>query len=393
MNIEINGAGFINKGAELMLRTTISRLTAKDPSISCAVAAGRDKPPIKVARAGASYIWPSSSLFGLAGRYKPQLALNNLVSRFVHSKRLAPYGLITRYEIDALLDISGYAFGDHWGLAPMKKFIALSDFYRQRNKPVIMLPQMLGPFDNPEAISSFRKLANNCTLIYARDDVSLEASRKAAPNANIQLCPDITICSTGPEYCPDQLPTSKRVCIVPNIRMTDSGTSPWPKEEYTTFLAEVATSVSNANHIPVLVLHDVLGRDGELANVVAEQFGAPIEIFSEPDPKKLKSYIAESKFLIGSRFHSLVAALSSNVPVIAIGWAHKYIQLLTDYGQERFNVVDKSRTNDCFEMIGELANTELFHSRKKVIIEKNAVHRSRIDEMWREVHRILGSGG
>ena len=49
--------------------------------------------------------------------------------------------------------------------------------------------------------------------------------------------------------------------------------------------------------------------------------------------------IGECDLMLGSRFHALIAALSSGVPSVAIGWAHKYPELLGVFGMERL-VVD-----------------------------------------------------
>ncbi len=46
--------------------------------------------------------------------------------------------------------------------------------------------------------------------------------------------------------------------------------------------------------------------------------------------------------LIASRFHSLVFALSEGVPVLALGWSHKYQELLRPFGLENF-VVDHNQ--------------------------------------------------
>jgi colanic acid/amylovoran biosynthesis protein len=46
----------------------------------------------------------------------------------------------------------------------------------------------------------------------------------------------------------------------------------------------------------------------------------------------LKLLIRELDFLIGSRFHSIIAALSLHVPAVALGWSHKYQEVLNDVG-------------------------------------------------------------
>ena len=46
--------------------------------------------------------------------------------------------------------------------------------------------------------------------------------------------------------------------------------------------------------------------------------------------------IAHLDLLIGSRFHSLVFALATGVPAMAIGWSHKYTELMRLMGLERF---------------------------------------------------------
>ena len=39
---------------------------------------------------------------------------------------------------------------------------------------------------------------------------------------------------------------------------------------------------------------------------------------------------------MGSRFHALVAALSQGIPVAALGWSHKYAELLGEFGLREF---------------------------------------------------------
>ena len=49
---------------------------------------------------------------------------------------------------------------------------------------------------------------------------------------------------------------------------------------------------------------------------------------------EIKNNIAACEIMIASRYHSCVAALSSGVPLLVIGWHYKYKELLHLYGQD-----------------------------------------------------------
>ncbi len=42
--------------------------------------------------------------------------------------------------------------------------------------------------------------------------------------------------------------------------------------------------------------------------------------------------------MVASRYHACVAALSSGVPALVVGWHHKYEELFKYYGQEKWIV-------------------------------------------------------
>ena len=48
--------------------------------------------------------------------------------------------------------------------------------------------------------------------------------------------------------------------------------------------------------------------------------------------EQVRSAVSCLDLLIGSRFHTLVFALSAGVPLVALGWAHKYQGLLEQFG-------------------------------------------------------------
>ena len=66
----------------------------------------------------------------------------------------------------------------------------------------------------------------------------------------------------------------------------------------------------------------------------------PVEIIDSAhmSSKQLKNIIASCEVLIASRYHSCVAALSSGVPTLVVGWHYKYEELLHWYGQDEWGI-------------------------------------------------------
>ena len=61
---------------------------------------------------------------------------------------------------------------------------------------------------------------------------------------------------------------------------------------------------------------------------------------------QVKKIIAGCEVLVASRYHSCVAALSSGVPVLVVGWHHKYDELLSLYGQDKWALSTENCTSE-----------------------------------------------
>ena len=87
---------------------------------------------------------------------------------------------------------------------------------------------------------------------------------------------------------------------------------------------------------------------------------------------ELKREIGGCEILVGSRYHSCVASLSSIVPTLAIGWHHKYEELLTIYGQKAWYI---SNTNcSSHLLISKFESLWNNRNREKRIIKSNVDH-------------------
>lgn len=52
----------------------------------------------------------------------------------------------------------------------------------------------------------------------------------------------------------------------------------------------------------------------------------------EMDAEEIRAYIGQCELLAASRFHAMVFALSTQVPVMLIGWSHKYQEVMEQFG-------------------------------------------------------------
>ena len=386
MLIEIHGAGFSNKGAQLMLETVVEKVTENIPQARCCIAAGKDRPDNEVGNLGLKYIWPSKILEGRKGKFNPLFKTTNFLSSLVPNRYLEPYGLVKRSQIDALIDISGFAFGDLWGPQPIKIFTYLASFYARRNRPVVMLPQMLGPFETDDNSDHFRKMCSHCSLVFARDDRSFDIASECLNNdPKLRQAPDITLFQKGA----DTRDRGNDVMLVPNIRVLDKGTD-WDEKKYVEMFHSVGTMAKKAGYGIQILIHETFGQDAAIADKIRSSLNLPASsIFADPSPTKLKKKIASGAFLVGSRFHSLAGALSTATPVIAVGWAHKYKELLSDFGVGRFDVSSAAVSDSIPGLVNELLDSE----KRDAIIGDLKQAKDRLtginSAMWNDVFDLL----
>jgi polysaccharide pyruvyl transferase WcaK-like protein len=386
MIVEIHGAGCKNKGAELMLRATASELRGRLRDLEGAV------DPAYGPRAWRRQLdlrdmFPSRSHVGTPGwsrRFRFQRIFARLGGRW-----LSPHGGVTLASVDALVDIAGFAYTDEWGSRPTKNFAALSRYYKSQKKPVILLPQAFGPFWRSESKAAFAEVLDHAAVVFARDPVSYgHAVELATDPDKVQLAPDITL------FYPRQSPLpevrdARYACIVPNVRLVDQGARFW-HDKYEQCLAHAAKELV-AYGIPVRVLvYDTGGDDLYIALRLQQRVAsAAVEIETEQDPAALKRLIGRSLLVVGSRYHSLVAAFANAVPCVGIGWSHKYQMLFKDFGCERFVLSHLSPLEVLSAHIAKLADAT-----------SNAEHRTRIaasleamrldnERMWERVTTTL----
>jgi colanic acid/amylovoran biosynthesis protein len=348
--IELVGAAFSNKGAELMLRTAIAEIESRLPSARFAMSLNRGSPAERRSVGAADVVWrPSRSrLASLAHRtlasgyaalgrrpaeLMPDMAAGGgraaALGKWWRSARAArSVHSVLPAEVDVVVDVSGYAYGDAWGWEHSQGLPPYYRTIRRRGGRVILLPQTLGPFEDERVRRIFQEIYAAADLVYARDDQSFErAAAVLDGTGRLRRAPDITIRKGDAESGLDWV--DGKACVIPNCNMTTHLGADVARS-YAGLLERVLRALRGLGAEPFLLIHDLGGGDERLAREAAAAVGG-VEIVREADPYRIKAIIGRSFVTVSSRYHGLVAALSQGVPSLATGWAHKYETLLADY--------------------------------------------------------------
>lgn len=241
---------------------------------------------------------------------------------------------MTESDLDAVIDVTGFAFGDEWADSPLGRRARNYERWRFRGVPVYMLPQAFGPFRSTAAPS---KLAiESARLVYARDADSLDYVSKLFDGQmphGVRLAPDFTV--SVPGIFPEQYRSLAgggrdraqlehprtglgRGGLHKGVHRQPRRGRPRPPCERSRRLRPLPRSA----------------KDRRLLELVRARV-PDLEIVSGLDGGvRSKGLIGASRLIVAGRYHALVSGLAQGIPSILHGWSHKYRWLAKDYDVE-----------------------------------------------------------
>lgn len=376
MNIHVTGTGHGNKGAELMLAAIVDRLH-------------RDLPGARLVADPTlgPYAWRARyGLYQLmdirrAGRLGP------LIELLMHEGYRRRFGLVTEREIGAVLDASGFAFGDAWKPEWIEAAADRLEYGRRLGRKIVLLPQAFGPFTLPRASAASRRALESADLVYARDEDSLRYVSELVPGLpSLRLAPDFTNLLPG-ALPPDLKLPERAVAVVPNAQMRFHG-GPDAGAHYVPFLTTLIETIRKRDHTPFLLLHEA-SADRPLAKELLDACGGNMLVIEEDDPVRLKGIIGACRWVVASRFHALVSALSQGVPALGTAWSHKYLALFRDYGCPDLLLDPASDASSWEPLVSTFCQDEELDASRRLLTSRAEEHRAAADSMWRDVLSLL----
>ena len=380
MLIEIRRAGFVNKGAELMLYAVLQKMKKNYPGAHFVMAPDVITSPYeKRAVLGLfqkAWIWRYGFQWGNLAKFTPK-KLRNM------------YGIVLDKEVDIVLDAAGFAYSDQMGKRSCMELADSCKRWKKNGTKIILLPQAFGPFSSRTNKKAIKTIITNADLVFARDPVSHRyLTDVVGDRENIKIAPDFTNLVEG--IVPDNFDvTNNRFCIIPNFQMIAKTT----KEEgdsYIPFFIKCINYLISKEQKPFVLVHEG-ARDLELAEKIRDGVNGDLPIVIESDPLKIKGIIGVCEGTIGSRFHGLVSALSQGIPSLAIGWSHKYEMLFKDYGFVEGLIDMMTNDENIYHNIDMITTTTSKNIIRQNICAHSDILKKQSNKMWEYVLNTINN--
>ena len=366
MRILILGGGSINKGAEAMLRTVQAELGRRLPGAEFyigdgranqweadeLVAAGVPLAPVRLRGKAQSLV-----RLGSDALRSPEGPWHWLRRRTRHRYLDAMTG-----AVDGAVDVSGFLFSDQMSVRAASHLADIVEMFDRGERTTALLPQAWGPFENPSVRHEAVRACTHADVVYARDEISYEHLRQILGGdiAKVERAPDIAFLFQPAPNGRDLVaelgldPDRPIAAIAPNMRVYERTQGEGVENTYVRILTRVGEGLRGQGAQVLLLPHEIrpdrhVKRDDRfICGVLASHLGAEgVAAVQEDRPAEdLKAMVAQCDVMLGSRFHALVASLSSGVPSVAIGWAHKYPELFREFDLERLVLDHDSLTED-----------------------------------------------
>ena len=394
----IGGTLWGNRGAEAMLVTTIGRIRERCPQAQFQIFSYYPIRDRRLCNDSTIQILNCRPL-NLALKIFPLSVATWLLSGLGIrlSDRWAGPEVAALRRSDLVCDIGGITFCDSRLIFLL--FNVLSLLPAQLLKvPVVKLSQAMGPFRNPINRFFGKRILSRCKKVFARGkttahhlaDLELEDSQwQVASDTAFSYEPEFSLTAENRGRVIDlekQLKDRQQESFCP-VALIPSALLMQKSRTYLKKITELAHHlIESGFHVLLLpnatregcpqkrnndlVAIKEMVREIALQNPVSSDYMTTVDF--DINTADLRRLIKQSHLVITSRFHGMIASLCEKVPVIVIGWSHKYQEVL-----EVFDCAD-----DC---VDHNADYEPLFQRIDQIVTNRESCSSSIEEKLKEV--------
>lgn len=356
----LTGACFAgNMGGDAMYESVIAGIRADNPEHRIVVLTKYPKDEIPICKERGYEVYSFTTIerawkgvpFSVFGTL---LKKCHLPYRWIAGKALSQY-----FQCDVLIDCSGISFTDF--RSRLDLFINTSWLIPAfvTGIPIIKMSQSLGPYEHKYVKKAALRCFPKIDYIIARGADSYECTKHLIPDhPGLLNFPDLA-------FNLPAAPEGKRRQILTEAGALECVDSPYfvaaPSFEVDRRMGSEAyrnlfTAVVKAAHkicpdMPVVMLAhtralsaaagvDSSNDDMVVCRAVAELLsreGISVRLIEKDYySRELKAVVSGACFALGSRYHFLMAAMSTATPSLAMGWGHKYKEMFQELDFEEF---------------------------------------------------------
>lgn len=280
----------------------------------------------------------------------PLLLLNRLAGRWLPGSWRRTFDRLS--ACDVICCVGGTTFADSMLYkVPWNIMAALPALLVDR--PLAFLSQTMGPFENKWNALGAHWTLRRAKLVHGRGkrsadfvaglgiqpvdhwpdlsfmmnlDQARQSARLAAWRQRIET---VSAKRNGP-------PVGLTPNTIVNGKMTNAGAN------YVALMAAIIVDLHERGYAPVLIPHSYRSGDSGshnndtgLCSAILEQLPSHVDclyIDEDLSSQELRLLVGDLRFLVASRFHSMISALAVGVPPLTLGWGRqKYLEVLETF--------------------------------------------------------------
>lgn len=384
----VGGTIWGNRGAEAMLVTSIGKVRESFPEAKFSVFSYYPEKDEDLIQDKTITVLDSTPM-RLAFQYLPFALLFWLLKKIGVKlpAKFLPQSISVLSSCDLVLDISGIAFSDKREIyLPFNILIIWPAMLL--GVPVVKLSQALGPFKNPLNRLLAKMFLQACTLVFGRGQTTgLYLDTLGIAKAKWRVAPDIAFLfksefSLSRENAEKVENLKKKLETLKKKNVRVIGLSPSAvvynkskkagRDYLLVFIELMQQLGTNYNYVFVPNAtreghtssrnNDIFLID-QIQHLAKSAFSKDIYqridfVNYDINTDESRSILEHCDLVVSSRFHGMISSLCLEIPVIVIGWGHKYSEVLTEFGLKEFAADFSSSQFDLVKTIEALSERE-----------------------------------
>lgn len=251
----------------------------------------------------------------------------------------------TYINTDLVLDEAGISFVDSRGFVMNTYAFVCAAVPLLLGKPVVKYSQAMGTFDSMTNKLLAKIILPKISLICARGEDTYKNLEELGIKENVKLCADGAFTMEDSEYWNKKVNNIVKNDMFYNNNVISISISSVVEKrcnkmkiDYKNIMVEFINYL-NENNFNVLIIANAArinsqkprNNDLMIGDAIYDEVKYKNQVrwyHEEMAAEEIRAFISKTRVLIGSRFHSMVGALQKEVPVLLIGWSHKYKEVL-----------------------------------------------------------------